>query len=79
MRHPTIHGRTESCDRRIGLIRQYIPKKAMLSDYTDDDIVQIQEALNHRPRQTLGYRTPHEVFIERKSRVKKKRGLHLTV
>jgi transposase, IS30 family len=54
-----------------GLIRQYIPKRAMLSDYTDDDIIQIQEALNHRPRKTLGYRTPHEFFIERKSRVKK--------
>ena len=57
-----------------GLIRQYIPKKAMLSGYTPEDIDAIQEAINHRPRKTLGYLTPHEGFIEGKSRVEKHGG-----
>lgn len=50
-----------------GLIRQYIPKRAMLKDYSHDDIKAIQEAINHRPRKTLGYLSPHEVFIEGKT------------
>lgn len=62
-----------------GLIRQYIPKKAMLADYSPDDIVNIQKTINNRPRKTLGYLTPHEVFIERKIRVEKCQGLHLKV
>jgi len=57
-----------------GLIRQYIPKKAMLADYSPDEIVDIQEAINHRPRKTLGYMTPHEVFIEERTRVEICRG-----
>ncbi|MCR4307848.1 MAG: IS30 family transposase [Candidatus Berkelbacteria bacterium] len=45
-----------------GLIRQYIPKRADLTQYTDQDIHQIQERLNNRPRKGLNYRTPNEIF-----------------
>lgn len=51
-----------------GLIRQYIPKKAMLSGYSTEDVRTIQDAINNRPRKTLGYLTPHEVFIEGKNK-----------
>lgn len=44
------------------LIRQYIPKKADLTQYTDRDICRIQECLNNRPRKKLNYRTPNEIF-----------------
>jgi IS30 family transposase len=57
-----------------GLIRQYMPKKAMLADSLPDDIVDIQETINNRPRKPLGYLMPHEVFIERKIRVEKCQG-----
>jgi IS30 family transposase len=47
-----------------GLIRQYIPKDANLSDMTDDEIYAIQEKLNNRPRKGLGYFTPNEVIAQ---------------
>jgi len=45
-----------------GLIRQYLPKKANIANFTDDDILKIQESLNNRPRKGLGYQTPNEVL-----------------
>ena len=46
------------------LIRQYIPKGADLNNYTNRDIKAIQERLNNRPRKTLQYKTPNEIFHE---------------
>lgn len=45
-----------------GLIRQYIPKSRDFDELTDGDIIDIQEKLNNRPRKSLGYATPNEVF-----------------
>lgn len=47
-----------------GLIRQYIPKGKDFTELTDADIINIQEYLNNRPRKSLGYATPNEVFVE---------------
>lgn len=44
------------------LVRQYIPKGVDLNKYTDRDIHAIQERLNNRPRKTLQYKTPNEIF-----------------
>ncbi len=46
-----------------GLVRQYIPKNRTFATGTDAEIDFIMHRLNHRPRKTLGYRTPHEVFF----------------
>jgi IS30 family transposase len=46
-----------------GLIRQYVPKGARLSTFSPTKIQRIEERLNHRPRKTLGYKTPHEVLF----------------
>ena len=45
-----------------GLIRQYLPKKTDLRDVTDEKLRLIMNRLNHRPRKTLGFKTPYEVF-----------------
>lgn len=45
-----------------GLIRQYLPRKTDLANITDNDIYEIQERLNNRPRKTLNYLTPNEVM-----------------
>ncbi len=45
-----------------GLIRQYLPRQTDLSKLTDEDIEQIQEKLNNRPRKSLSYLTPNEVI-----------------
>jgi transposase, IS30 family len=49
-----------------GLIREYLPKGMDLSNLTQRDLSTIENALNHRPRKILGFRTPHEVFTELK-------------
>jgi len=49
-----------------GLIRQYFPKKSDLSTVTRKAIAMAMRRLNHRPRKSLGFRTPHEVFFKRR-------------
>jgi IS30 family transposase len=41
-----------------GLLRQYLPKKANLSRFSQSELDAIALRLNTRPRQTLGFRTP---------------------
>ena len=47
-----------------GLVRQYFPKKYEFAKITDQDLQQVEDILNNRPRKTLGYRTPNEVFFK---------------
>ena len=46
------------------LIRQYIPKKAKLSDYSMEEIKKIQYKLNERPREKLDFNTPKFEFYK---------------
>ena len=41
-----------------GLLRQYLPKTADLSTYSQAELDKIAPRLNTRPRQTLGFKTP---------------------
>lgn len=45
-----------------GLLRQYLPRKTDLATITDNDIYEIQEKLNNRPRKSLNYFTPNEII-----------------
>jgi len=47
-----------------GLIRQYLPKKTDFTQVTKEEIITIQDKLNHRPRKILNYKTPYEVFFK---------------
>jgi len=47
-----------------GLVRQYFPKKYLFTNITDKALQQVEDLLNDRPRKTLGYRTPNEVFFK---------------
>ena len=51
-----------------GLIRQYLPKKSEFTNVSKDEIIMIQNRLNHRPRKVLGYKTPYEVFFNEMSK-----------
>jgi transposase, IS30 family len=50
-----------------GLVRQYFPKKYEFAKITDQDLQLVEDRLNNRPRKTLGYRTPNEVFFKQRS------------
>ena len=45
-------------------LRRFIPKKAYLKDYSDEDIAVICGIMNNTPRKCLGWKTPNEVFEE---------------
>ena len=49
-----------------GLIRQYVPKGSDIRTTTNKQIEHIMDRLNNRPRKSLGFLTPNEVFYERK-------------
>lgn len=50
-----------------GLIRQYLPKSKRLDNVADEELKIIMERLNHRPRKSLGFKTPHELFFKKKT------------
>jgi IS30 family transposase len=45
-----------------GLIRQYIKKGSSFEDITEERIKFIEDRLNNRPRKSLGYLTPNQVW-----------------
>lgn len=47
-----------------GLIRQFFPKGTDFSKVSRKELKQVQDLLNERPREILGWRTPKEVFQE---------------
>ena len=47
-----------------GLIRQYVPKGKDIDDLNDEDVAEIIEKINMRPRKCLGFKTPNQLFLQ---------------
>lgn len=60
--HPYSSWEKGQIEHAFGLIREYIPKRANLADYSDEAITAIVDTINQTPRKCLGFRTPQEVF-----------------
>ncbi len=45
-----------------GLIRDYFPKKTDFTKISNQEIQEVENSLNNRPRKRLGWKTPLEVF-----------------
>ena len=57
-----------SCDRSLnehtnGLVRQYFPKKTDFNRIDQVDVAWVEQKLNSRPRKSLNFKTPEEVFF----------------
>jgi IS30 family transposase len=50
-----------------GLLRQYFPKGSDLAQLPDAEVQRGGDLLNNRPRKTLGYRTPNEIFFKQRT------------
>jgi IS30 family transposase len=61
--HPYASWERGANENMNGLIRQFFPKKCRFSSITPEDISHAMDRLNHRPRKCLGFKTPHEVFM----------------
>lgn len=46
-----------------GLIREYFPKKFNFSTINQNEVDQVLNLLNNRPRKCLGFKTPYEAFM----------------
>ena len=60
--HPYCSWEKGAIEHTNKLFRQYIPKKSSFELYNQKEIKRIQEKLNKRPRQKLGFLSPSEVF-----------------
>jgi IS30 family transposase len=61
--HPYASWERGTNENTNGLIRQYFPKGTRFEEITEEQIKAVQEKLNRRPRKTLGFKTPYEVFF----------------
>ena len=61
-RDPHSSWHRDSSENTNGLLRQYFPRGVDLSTYTRADLAAVARQLNARPRQTLGWMKPSEMF-----------------
>ena len=60
---PASHWERGTNENTNGLLREYFPEGIDFKKISDEQIQEVVDKLNHRPRKCLGYRTPYEVFF----------------
>lgn len=60
--HPYCSNERGSNENANGLLRDYYPKKTDFREVPDEELSEVEYALNTRPRKRLGFRTPLEVW-----------------
>ena len=66
--HPTTNLFCKrSNEHTNGLLRQFFPKGTNFKTVNQNDLNNAVDLINHRPRKSLDYRTPYEVFYSQSS------------
>ena len=60
--HPSSSWARPQNERHNGLLRDFIPKGSSIAQLSADDVLNMADELNQRPRRILGYHTPTELF-----------------
>lgn len=60
--HPYTSSERGTNENRIGIVRQYLPKKMNLADVSNHEIQRIETEINNRPMKCLDWRTPLEIL-----------------
>jgi len=60
--HPYCSGERGTNENTNGLIRDYFPKKTDFTKVTDQQLQEVENLLNNRPRKRHGWKTPLEVM-----------------
>lgn len=60
--HPHHSWERSTNENTNGLVRRYFPKGTDFREVSEEYVARVEHALNTRPRERLGYRTPLEVF-----------------
>lgn len=59
-----------SLENSLGRLRRFIPKKARMESFTQEQIDQFLALMNNTPRKCLNWQTPNEVFNEQLLKLK---------
>lgn len=51
-------------ENAIRMIRRFIPKGSDINNYSEEYVRMVVNILNHKPRKSLGYKTPYEVMAD---------------
>ena len=65
--HPFAAWERGTNENTNGLVRQYFSKNCDFTIITDAEVEHVVQRLNTRPRKTLGFRTPQQVFFKQSS------------
>jgi len=61
--HPYASWERGTNENTNGLLRQYYPKGTDFADISHQNLATTVESINHRPRKSLNYQTPSELFL----------------
>jgi transposase, IS30 family len=62
--HPYCSGERGTNENTNGLIRDFFPKKTDFATISDQELQEVEDNLNNRPRKRLGWLTPLEAFTK---------------